>query len=685
MYSFATVVDRCLMPSVLRVGLLVLVLPGEAVQAQTALSQPLRASSRAMLLGADAEETPGNPLPRFTVARLGESRFGPTAQPVMDLAFSPDGQTLATLNSGPTRTLLELWNVSDGRRHAALYASEWSFVTHPRSFSFAPDGSALAMGCVGSIVLWDQKTREVRTVWDDRDSWVASVTFSSDAKLLAWVAAERDNSSSRVVVYDLTGNKPACAIHLPAVARAVRFVPQHKLVATIACKHELQLWDVATGKCVRSIRHPGVVLMAFSPDGAKLATCARKGPVRIWNVATGRRTLKIDPPNAEVADLKFMPGGERLAALVLYEAYDAQGIWSVSSCLKPNFLVWNATSGELATKLRTPYEDTHFAFSPDGKLLATAGGKYVCVRRFPSNEDLLPGGGHTAGVRFLAYLSRGKLLASCGHDGRVLVWEVSQRRVIWEPAVPTCAIAMAASPKGDLLAIGAWEHGVDVWDVSQKKCIKVLKAGRRELPCELVFSPDGGRLACGDGIGRVVIWNVDTGQVVRSWEPVHTDPLKSDSIESLAWSPDGKILVAADGYRLRWLDTESGQVLRQMESEDTLKSATLSPDGRLLALVRKDQCIVENASNGRELLRTATSLYPWTRPVFSPDSRLLVTRDASSDFLQFLDLRTGEKHSLFGTTANVWAFSPNGRFLAVSKDSTILIFSVKRILRKLAH
>src|SRR5262249_30911656 len=155
-----------------------------------------------------------------------------------------------------------------------------------------------------------------------------------------------------------------------------------------------------------------------------------------------------------------------------------------------------------------------------------------------------------------------RVLASAGPDD-VRLWEVSTGRLRWRRqhrlfrGYAWSWSVLAFSPDGKLLAVGGADGSVRLWETDAGGERHVVHTAARTIT-NVAVSPDGQRLAAGGEGGPVHLIDPRAGQLLGRWGA-------SASVETLAFSADGKSLVAVGGgqdgkgwARCRW-DTATGE------------------------------------------------------------------------------------------------------------------------------
>jgi WD40 repeat protein len=97
---------------------------------------------------------------------------------------------------------------------------------------------------------------------------------------------------------------------------------------------------------------------------------------------------------------------------------------------------------------------------------------------------------------------------------------------------------VAFSPDGRLLASGSDDHTVKLWDVETGQEVRTLR-GHTDWVWSVAFSPDGRLLASGSGTSTVKLWDV-ASRVAGSAHPARAYGLGA----SVAFSPDGRLLAS---------------------------------------------------------------------------------------------------------------------------------------------
>jgi RNA polymerase sigma factor (sigma-70 family) len=188
------------------------------------------------------------------------------------------------------------------------------------------------------------------------------------------------------------------------------------------------------------------------------------------------------------------------------------------------------------------------------------------------------------------------------------------------------------SPDGKTLAGGinfGDEYFVSLFDPATGKLLRHLR-DHQFIITSLAYSPDGRTLASGSQ-GAIVLWDANTGKLLRRWEP---NPGQSKQVWSLAFTPDGKGLIsAAEDKLVRLWDPQSGKHIRQFAGHTKdVRCAVLSPDGRTLASAADKEIRLWETDTGKMIRLLTGPNEPVRALAFSPDARLLASGNAGFDF-----------------------------------------------------
>jgi WD40 repeat protein len=240
-----------------------------------------------------------------------------------------------------------------------------------------------------------------------------------------------------------------------------------------------------------------------------------------------------------------------------------------------------------------PAAVTALAYSKDGKLLAVASGATATageVRLYAADKLVHTISAHRDLIYDLGFSPDGKLLATCGYDRLIRLWDTTTGKLVRELKDHSDAVyAVAFSPDGKLLASGAADRAVKVWDVATGKRLYTLGE-----PTDWVYAvawhPDGKHLAAAGVDKSVRVWEATPtgGKIVHSVF-AHEGP-----VVRLAYSADGAVLytLSEDRAAKAWDAAKMVERTVYAAQPESPLALAVRPDHAQLAIGRYDGALV---------------------------------------------------------------------------------------------
>jgi WD40 repeat protein len=194
------------------------------------------------------------------------------------------------------------------------------------------------------------------------------------------------------------------------------------------------------------------------------------------------------------------------------------------------------------------------AFSSDDRLLATSGvgtpTEPALLRVYDLATGRLIGNVVTRHntLQDLDFSPDGRLLASAGLDGKILVWNVARRALERTIAHGNAILTIRFSPDGKTIATGDLSGNVDFWDPVSGRRVGRTFGGQNGLVFSVAYEPDGRELVTVSGDGKLRLWDLASGRLIGSPLP---------GADTGGWGTsflDGKrtIAVFGDGTGVIW-------------------------------------------------------------------------------------------------------------------------------------
>ncbi len=407
---------------------------------------------------------------------------------VNDIALAGDGKLVGAAWAG-----LCCFDIRTGEQEGSFPLESYK----PYRVTATPDGTRLVACCHSkAILVVDRETGKIEKQFGGHNDDVTDMALSSDGKTL-------------------------CTVSLDWTCR---------------------IWDIDTGECLRALEPAwNVFRLSLSGDGKCLAAFDATGAAKAWSLTDGSHRVMFRGDVWSAAFLvppDLIATGHKDGSVCLWDSRDGkekpaavikahEGPVSCLSVLRPGTSFATGSYDGTLKLWDIEKRDCTRTYSISGKIATFAINENIqqiaVCRIFERNilvHDLRSGDriavlkGHTfaaapnfsVAIRVLHFLPDGKGLISCGHDGRVILWDpvaFEAAQTVEEAGCPI--LSMAVGNDGRHVLIGTLNGGIKRWDLeSGQLATCYLDEGLPVL--SIAFSPDERTLfaAFGDGTVRII-------------------------------------------------------------------------------------------------------------------------------------------------------------------------------------
>jgi WD40 repeat protein len=348
------------------------------------------------------------------------------------------------------------------------------------------------------------------------------------------------------------------------------------------CGSEIGIWELKTGGMLKSFNtHKGITTADFNSDGKKLVVTFLDSTAQIYDIEYGKLIYSIVCKDSKygtpsITNALFSPDGKNI--LTIHSDLTAR--------------LWNASTGgflHLFEGHTTNY--LKGIFSPDSKNIITI-----------SNESAR-----------IWNVSSGNLLHTLNETSYI-------KNVCYSPDGKTIIITTDLINNGDIM----------IWDASEGKLLKILKAGSDLLINSAEFSPNGKNIIASTYDDKSRIWDAVTGELVHTF----------DGGRFAKYSPNGNYAITVSS-NIRIYDTKTGNLLKILNYNKSLPSYLFdkayfsSNNKKILVFSSIDPsypALIFDLEKGIQtsFLQSSTSHFSFSKNInFSSDGKYMIT--TSSD------------------------------------------------------
>ncbi|KAF2148017.1 hypothetical protein K461DRAFT_248275 [Myriangium duriaei CBS 260.36] len=436
------------------------------------------------------------------------------------------------------------------------------------TIAISADGQTIASGAWDKTVrLWNARTGEEKFRFEKHSTRILSVAFSS---LDGTVIGSADDE--RIYFWSTKTGDIIRTVEHSLLLRSGDMTFSPVLKTFLACRHDvgnksLLLLDLLTDEVLRTFMLSNLgagdfFRTTFSGDGELVVSWQTK-VLHLWRIQTGEEAHRLEyDPDVEITAATLSTGNNILAVAILgvgSKRYTGVQVRTVG------IEHTNMEFDEIGRQIRL------LAFSHNDDILASGSIEgTITLWAMETGNRIRTLDMHTDSISVMVFSRGGELVASS--DTIIRIWNVQGLEIdrdTGEYESHTCIPRF--SPDGRLIATqDTYGTTIQLWRSQTRQEICQLQVHKPGI-MDFKFSPNGNNLATLLDDGTIYLWNTGTGNLQGE---INTFTLST----SMAFTPDGKVLITYSSETMQLLDLVNGKLVRTLSTHSPWRvSSSPSP------------------------------------------------------------------------------------------------------------